>query len=178
VRAGEALKSRHAGWAAAINATNEERIRVKSASSFVALFACVATPEQARRMVYEQLLNQREFWAPYPVATMARSERWYSRDHHPGDMGCGWRANTWIPTNYMVYHGLRNYGYKELAALIAQYTHELVTRSGNCEYYDAETGKGRGLDPFWGWTLLAHFLPYEESCDLDLTAIDDCVGRH
>jgi hypothetical protein len=23
------------------------------------------------------------------VAAMARSERWYSRDHHPGDLGCG-----------------------------------------------------------------------------------------
>ena len=21
----------------------------------------------------------------------------------------------------------------------------------------------RGLDPFWGWSLLAHFMPYEEA---------------
>jgi glycogen debranching enzyme len=174
-RAGESLKSPHAGWAAAINAhrdgSGEERIRVKSVAAFAALFAGVATPEQARRMVLEHLFNPREFWTPYPVAALARSERWYSRDHHPGDMGCGWRAHTWVPTNYMIYRGLRAYGYRDLATLVARYTHDLVRRSGNCEYYDAESGAGSGLDPFWGWSLLAHFLPYEEACDFDITAI-------
>ena len=171
VRFREALRSRHAGWAAAQNYPNEERIRVKSVAAFVALWAGVATPEQARRMVFEHLFNPREFWTPYPVAALARSERWYSRDHHPGDMGCNWRAKVWIPTNYIVYRGLRAYGYRDLATLVAQQTHALVQRTGNREYYDAETGAGDGLDPFWGWSLLAHFLPYEEGCDEDITAI-------
>jgi len=46
-----------------------------------------------------------------------------------------------------------------------------VWNSGNCEYYDAETGAGCGLDPFWGWSLLAHFMPYEEASEGDITAI-------
>jgi putative isomerase len=161
-RAGEDLTSRHAGWAAAMNQTHDERIRVKSVSSFAALWAGVATPQQARRMVFDHLLNAREFWTPYPVAAMARSERWYSTDFHPADLGCNWRAKTWIPTNYMVYQGLKTYGYAELASLLAHHTYELVKKAGNCEYYDAETGQGCGLDPFWGWSLLAHFMPYEE----------------
>ena len=73
----------------------------------------------------------------------------------------------------MIYRGLRAYGYRELASLVAQYTHELVVRSGNHEYFDAETGEGCGLDPFWGWTLLAYFLPYEEGNSLDITAIGE-----
>jgi hypothetical protein len=72
----------------------------------------------------------------------------------------------------MIYWGLRAYGYRELASLVAQYTHDLVLRSGNREYFDAETGQGCGLDPSWGWTLLAHFLPYEEGSTLDITAVD------
>ncbi len=161
-RAGEALKSRRAGWASAMNASNEERIRVKSASSFAALWAGVATPEQARRMVFEHLFNAREFWTPYSVATLARSERWYNRDLYPADLGCNWRATVWVPVNYMVYRGLRSYGYDQLASLVAHCTHSLVTRAGDCEWYDAETGEGRGLSPFWGWSLLAYFMPYEE----------------
>ena len=161
-RAGEPLKSRRAGWAAAVNASNDERIRVKSASSFVALWAGVATPTQARRMVFEHLINAREFWTPYPVATLAKSERWYSRDRYPADLGCNWRATVWVPTNYMIYRGLRSYGYDQLASLVAQCTHSLVKRAGNCEWYDAETGEGCGLSPFWGWSLLAHFMDYEE----------------
>lgn len=169
-RAGDPPKSRHAGWGA-INQSNAPLVKVKSMSAFTALWARVATPEQARRMVMEHLFNPREFWTPYPCAALAKSERWYSRDHLPSDMGCGWRAHVWVPTNYMAYRGLRNYGYTQLASLLAYYTHRLVKTAGNREYYDAETGEGRGLDPFWGWSLLAHFLPYEESSSFDVTAI-------
>ncbi len=161
-RAGEALMSRHAGWASSFNTSADGLIRVKSAASFAALWAGVATPEQARRMIFEHLFNPREFWSPYPVAALAKSERWYSRDWLPGDLGCNWRAHTWVPTNYMIYHGLRRYGYDQLAALVAHVTHRLVKTAGNREYYDSETGQGNGLDPFWGWSLLGHFLPYEE----------------
>jgi putative isomerase len=161
-RVGEPLKSRRAGWAAAVNASNEERIRVKSAASFTALWAGVATPEQVRRMVFDHLLNAREFWTPYPVATLAKSERWYSRDRYPADLGCNWRATVWLSTNYMIYRGLRSYGYGQLASLVAHRTHAMVQKAGNCEWYDAETGEGCGLSPFWGWSLLAHFMPYEE----------------
>ena len=41
----------------------------------------------------------------------------------------------------------------------------------NGEYYDAEANAGCGLDPFWGWSLLAHFMPYEEAGETDITAI-------
>jgi hypothetical protein len=104
------------------------------------------------------------------VPALARSERWYSRDYYPTDLGCNWRAKTWIPTNYMIYRGLRGYGYRDLASLVAQQTHKLVKQAGNREYYDAETGAGCGLDPFWGWSLLAHFLPYEETTEFDINA--------
>jgi len=89
----------------------------------------------------------------------------------PADMGCNWRAKTWIPTNYMIYHGLRAYGYRELASLVAHYTHQLVKTAGDWEYYDAETGEGNGLDPFWGWSLLGHFFPYEEQSSEDINQV-------
>ena len=168
-RAGEELKSRHCGWASAMNTGNEALIRVKSISSFAALWARVATPDQAHRMVTEHLFNPREFWTPYPLAALAKSERWYSRDWFPADLGCNWRAKVWIPTNYIAYQGLRAYGYGQLASLLAHYTTEVVQKAGNCEYYDAETGEGCGLNPFWGWSLLGHFMPYEETCTISPT---------
>ena len=170
-RADQYPMSRRAGWASALNAGAGERIRVKTVAGFAALWAGVATPEQARRMIFEHLFNAAEFWSAHPVPAMARSERWYSRDVHPADLGCDWRAKAWVPTNYMIYWGLRRYGYRELASLVAYATQRLVQRSGNREYYDAETGAGCGLDPFWGWSLLAHFMPYEEGSEGDITAI-------
>ncbi len=50
----------------------------------------------------------------------------------------------------MIYHGLQRYGFHELAGLIAHYSHELVEKSGNYEYYDAETGEGCGLKSLLG----------------------------
>ena len=172
-RAGEALMSRHAGWASILNSQHSERIYVKSASAFSALWAGVATSEQARCMAFEHLLNPQEFWTPYPVAALAKSERWYTSDWLPDDLGCNWRAKTWIPINYMIFHGLRNYGYTDLAGLVADRTYRLVKESGDCEYYDAETGRGCGLDPFWGWSILGHFMQYEATSQLDITGLEE-----
>jgi Mannosylglycerate hydrolase MGH1-like glycoside hydrolase domain len=172
-RSGEALMSRHAGWASTINGQPVELIRVKSASAFAVLWAGIATPDQARRMVFEHLFNSREFWTPYPVAALSKSERWYSQDWLPGDLGCNWRAKTWVPINYMVAHGLNHYGYTDLAELVADRTFRLVKEAGDREYYDAETGQGCGLDPFWGWSLLGHFMRYETTCAQDITCLED-----
>ncbi len=171
-RRGEALMSQHAGWASTLNGVPVELIRVKAVSGFAALWAGVADSDQARRMVTEHLFNPAEFWTPYPVAALAKSERWYSRDWLPGDLGCNWRAKTWMPTNYMIYHSLRQYGYDQLASLVAYHTQRLLKTAGNREYYDAETGEGCGLDPFWGWSLLGHFMPYEELGRFDPTALE------
>jgi putative isomerase len=171
-RAGEEFKSRKSEWGV-LNFPNAAQIKVKSVSSFAPLWAGVATPQQAKRMIFEHLFNPREFWTPYPLATLAKSERWYSRDFMPTDMGCNWRAKVWIPTNYMVCHGLRAYGYTELAALLSHYTVDLVRKAGNREYYDAETGEGNGLDPFWGWSLLAHFMDYESAVNSELNSLDE-----
>ena len=170
-RRDKGFRSKTIPWAA-MNIPNEPLIKVKAASAFTALWAGVATPEQARRMIFEHLFNASEFWTPYPATTLARSERWYTRDWLPTDMGCNWRAKTWVPTNYMIYRGLRNYGYTQIASLVAHATHRLMAKSGNREFYDAETGEGCGLDPFWGWSLLGHFMPYEEQTGFDITSLE------
>ena len=61
----------------------------------------------------------------------------------------------------MIMHGLMDYGYREPAEFIAHRTRELLTKSGDREYYLTESGEGTGLDPFWGWTLLGYFMEAE-----------------
>lgn len=138
-----------------------KQIFVKSVSCLLPLWAGIADKEQARRLVYEHILNPNEFWRPYPIPALAASEPGYSSEHLEGDIGCNWRANTWVPTNYMIMHGLLNYGYKDIAEYIAYKTRELIRKSGDREYYLTETGEGTGLNPFWGWTLLGYFMEAE-----------------
>ncbi len=151
---------------------NQYKIPVKSVESFAVLWAKVATPEQAKRMIVEHLFNPREFWTSYPIPALAKSEPWYSTKELPGDMGCNWRANTWMPTNYMIYHGLKFYGYNDLATIVAKRSEELIAKSGNREYYNSETGEGLGMNPFWGWSLLGHFFQLEEKLKWDITNLN------
>ena len=149
----------------------KDLIPVRSVGAFAVLWSEVATPEQATRMVRDYLFNPKEFWTGAPVAALSRSCPWYTTTKYSSDIGCGWRANAWIPTNYMIYHGLRYYGMKEYASLLAHYTTKLVRENGNREYYNSETGEGCGLDPFWGWSLLGHFCEFENTLEKDITII-------
>lgn len=140
-------------------------IRVKSISGLLPLWAGIATEEQAARLVKEHILNPDEFFRTYPLPALAATEPGYRSTRLDGDIGCNWRANTWVPTNYMVMHGLAKYGYNREASWLAKETKKLVEKSGNREYYLTETGEGDGLDPFWGWTLLAYFMEEEMRVD-------------
>lgn len=145
-----------------------ERIRVKSAAGFIPLWTGAASPEQAERLVKEHLANPAEFWLAWPVASWAADEPDYGQELH--DWGCNWRGTTWIPVNYMLMHGLIRYGFRELAETLARRSLELVLKNpATREYYNAETGAGLGLDPFWGWSNLGCLMLPELLLGLDPT---------
>lgn len=149
-----------------------ERIKVRYIGQFSTLWAKIADEAMARSMVENYLMNPAEFNRGFLYPAMAASEPGYGEEYQPGDLGCCWRANTWIPTNFYVFQGLRLYGYQELAANLARVTYENVKRIGDREYYATESATGCGLDPFWGWSLLAYFMPYEDSAGYDPTRIE------
>ena len=155
-----------------VNAHTGARMDIRSVAGFAPLWAGVADAEQARRAVYDHLLNPEEFWRPWPIPAYSAGWSGYADEYLPGDIGCAWRRNTWIPTNYYTFQGLRRYGYTGLAKILADKTYELVDRAGLREYYATESGEGRGLDPFWGWSLLAVFMPFEARTGYDPTALD------
>lgn len=156
-----------------MHARTGELIKVKYVGTFAPMWAGIATADQAERLVHEHLLHADEFWSDYPVAVLAKSEPGYSPSLLDRDLGCCWRANTWIPTNYMVFHGLLDYGYDQIARSIALQTERLLLESGDREYYLSDSGGGCGLDPFWGWSLLGHFFTYEMDVTHDITRLTD-----
>jgi len=154
------------------NEKTGKTIRVKSVAGFTPLWAGVASPRQAKRLVDEHLLNEKEFWLKYPVASYARTEPDYYQGSQNGE--CNWRGTAWIPTNYMIFHGLLRYDYADVARQLALKTFHLalaenaVTR----EFYDADTGKGNGMNPFWGWSSLAYVMPLDYLARYDPTDLD------
>jgi hypothetical protein len=47
----------------------------------------------------------------------------------------------------------------------------MIDKSGICEYYNSETGAGKGTHPFYGWSVLAHFFELEEKLDWNINKI-------
>ena len=116
--------------------------------------------DRAKRLVEEHLCNPNEFWSNYPLATWAKDEEGYYPDSREGE--CSWMGATWIPKNYMIFQGLRIYGYEKVALKLAQKTYELVMgETETREFYNSETGSGLGMNPFWGWSTLGYMMLYE-----------------
>lgn len=157
-------------------------IKVGYAGAFAALWAGVATAEQAKRMVQEHLLNEARFKRPWPVPALSADAKGYHVGFAAGDHPrcCSWRAHTWIPTNYYTVAGLRRYGFAREADWITDRTWEMFLTHPFYEYYVTESGLGTGLRPFWGWSSLAMFMPIEAKWQLDptdLAADNSAIAR-
>jgi putative isomerase len=147
------------------NEKTGQRILVKSVAGFFPLWAGVASPEQATRIVQEHLLNPHEFWLRYPIASYAKTEPDFREGaNDPVTGACNWRGPAWIPTNYIIFHGLMQYGFNDAARQLANKTFKMAMDENSVtrEYYDSDTGKGNGMNPFWGWSALAYVMPLDE----------------
>ena len=142
------------------NEKTKTKVPVKSGSAFMPLFAGAATPERAKRLVNEHLLNEKTFWTDFPIASYAKTEPDYYQGSHNE---CNWRGSTWAPYNYMTFHGLIKYGMTDVAKELSDrlFKMAMVKNTHLWEYYNAETGAGLGHDQFWGFTALYHIMPLE-----------------
>jgi putative isomerase len=167
------------------NEKTKQLVKVKSATAFTPLFAGAATVDRAKRIINEHLLNEKEFWLPYPVASYAKTEPDYYQGSHNE---CNWRGPTWAPTNYMIFQGLRGYGYTAIAQDLATRLFNMAIHKNAMlrEYYNAETGEGLGQTQFWGFTALYYVLPLELQLNYDASSlwmppqavITDQLGLH
>ena len=132
--------------------------RLGSWVGFMTLWAGIATPEQAARMVRENLLDERTWWAPYGVRTLSRLEEMYNLrpTHNPSN----WQGPIWGISNYMVWRGLVDYGMTREARELARKTvtlfgSDLQKEGALHEYYNPETGEPIINKGFQNWNYLA-----------------------
>lgn len=145
-------------------------INIKTWTNFVPLWAAIATKAQADQMIRTHVLNPREFWSPNGIRTIASGERLYNP--HSGY----WRGPVWILSNYLVMHGLENYGFKKEAVQLASQTVGVVVQDmrktgGMNENYNPETGEPDAASHFVSWDLLAEHMQEEAQSGSDPTAI-------
>ena len=126
-------------------------------SGFLPMWAGVATPEQAKRMVDEHFKDPKTFNAPYGVRTLSKMEKMYSLSASGNPSS--WRGPIWGISNYMVFRALVDYGFdkeaKELAAkTIVMFGRDLERTGVLHENYNPETGEPILNPGFQNWNYL------------------------
>ncbi len=126
-------------------------------SGFLAMWAGIATDEQAKRMVAEHYRNDKTFHAPWGVRTLSKQEKMYN----VRAMGnpSSWLGPIWGVANYMTFRGLVRYGFTEDATALAEKTVRLFgrdfERNGALhEYYLPENGEPVLNKGFQNWNYL------------------------
>ena len=127
-------------------------------SNFLTLWSGIATDEQAKRMVRENLLDENGYWAPFGVRSLSKYEKMYVIKAS-GNPSC-WLGPIWGISNYFVFKGLVKYGFYKEARELGEKTVKLfendIRNSGELhEYYDPESGVPIINPGFQNWNLLS-----------------------
>ena len=112
-------------------------LKRKEIIGFLPMWAGIATPEQAQRLV-QHLTNPSEFWRTYGVPSLSADDPYYDPTGY-------WNGPVWVQWQYLVFRGLLRYGYHAEARALAEKVsnamiHELRTHHWFWELYspDAE----------------------------------------
>ncbi len=137
--------------------TVPQKIRVFT--GFLPLWCGIATERQARLLIERHLLNADEFDAPHGMRSLSQREKMYDPATDSANPS-NWLGPVWIVANYMVYEGLRRYGYEEEASALANKIIALLggdlERHGMLhECYHPDTGKPNFNAGFLSWNVLA-----------------------
>ena len=113
----------------------------KAASNFYPLLARIPDEKRALRMI-RRLLNPKEFWGDYVVPTISRDDPLFKEQQR-------WRGTISPATNYLVYQGLKAFGFDAVATEFASKSSDLFLRSWEnfqlCpENFDSRTGEAGG----------------------------------
>ncbi|MCZ7554032.1 MAG: hypothetical protein B6D39_05310 [Anaerolineae bacterium UTCFX2] len=104
-------------------------------------------PQSISARLVQNLIDEQQFWTPFPVATVARNDPKFNPDQM-------WRGPTWININYLLIEGLFRSGYADLARELRRRTLDMICSQPDIyEYYHPITGANPPkAAPIFGWS--------------------------
>ncbi|TGV02874.1 MGH1-like glycoside hydrolase domain-containing protein [Flavivirga rizhaonensis] len=136
---------------------NEKPLRFVSSSSFSPIYANIPSKEKAAILVktmMDKFGNDHQYLCASFDPT---SERFNPKKY--------WRGPVWVNLNWILYKGLIQYGYNDIAKRVKEDTIEIIEKNGFYEYFDSrkeehvdgKAGYG-GKDFSWSAALLIDML--------------------
>ena len=135
----------------------------KAASAFFPLLARIPDDARAQRML-KHLLDPKQFWGDYVVPSISRDDPAFRSESQQS-----WRGAVRPATNYLVYQGLKAYGFDAIASEFARKSAEMFLRSFESfglspESFDSLTGEAGG-ERYHSGGPLAALIAIEEYLD-------------
>ncbi|WP_119459319.1 MGH1-like glycoside hydrolase domain-containing protein [Rhodospirillaceae bacterium SYSU D60014] len=142
-------------------------VRSLAPTSFYPLLAGAATPEQVEKLLL-LLKDERKFGGRWLLPSVTRDDPAFADNVY-------WRGRIWPPLNFLVYHGLRRYGFEDEAGVLADnacrlFMAEWAPHRRCAENYNADTGAvcdQPDTDPFYSWGALLPLMSLSETLDLN-----------
>tara|TARA_R110002049_G_scaffold616_7_gene3554 strand:- start:14584 stop:15888 length:1305 start_codon:yes stop_codon:yes gene_type:complete len=136
---------------------NEKPLRYLTSSSFAPLFANIPSQERADKMV-KVMIDKFGGEHQYLCASFDPDSNRFNPKKY-------WRGPVWVNLNWMLFYGLKNYGYNDISDRVKQDTISIVEKNGFYEYFDSrkemhtdgKAGYGGG-DFSWTAALLLDML--------------------
>ena len=115
----------------------------KAASAFFPLLARIPDETRAQKML-KHLLDPKKFWGDFVLPSISRDDPAFKPESQQY-----WRGTIWPPANYLVYQGLKAYGFDAVASELARKNAEMFLRSWTSfglspENFDSLTGEAGG----------------------------------
>jgi len=135
-----------------------------SPTNFYPLIGQIPNKEQAQRLVEEHIVNPTEFWGEWILPSISRDDPAFKDQDY-------WRGRIWGPMNFLVYLGLRMYGFHSLCGKLAEQSKRLLLKEWHeqghiHENFNAINGLGCDIltsDRFYHWGGLLGFLALMEA---------------
>ena len=132
-------------------------IRIQTFTGFLPMWCKLATSEQAKSLV-AHLRNPETFAGVYGVRSLSAAESMYSLEASSNPSN--WLGPVWIIVNYLVWSGLKQYGFDREAVDLADRTTKMLVadlaKNGSLnEYYHPDTGQSLSHKGFMDWNILA-----------------------
>ncbi len=129
-------------------------LRRQEIIGFLPLWAQAVNAERAELLV-ETLKDTTKFWRKYGVPTLSADDEWYSPYV---DYCCKWNGPVWLLWDYMIFDGLKKYGYDDVAEELAEKMMLAVTTqlSRNHNFWESYSPDNTVLDcpPNYIWDAI------------------------
>ncbi len=132
-------------------------LRVQTFTGFLPLWCGLAKPDNARQLVQTNYLADDRLRGNWGVRSLSARESMYCMNFSSNPSN--WLGPVWIIVNYMVWKGLKNFGFDPEAADLADKTLRLLSadlaKNGSLnEYYHPDTGAALSHKGFMDWNIL------------------------